>query len=132
MKTSTDYPGYDIDNTPYQYTMDKTNVMEKDNFILIHWWNHNEDNSMSRSSLYLKNENKVMISSGIKSGEDFIPAYHVPFNRTDQMITVIYAHNAEYLLSNKYTSEKNKSMLRSMFSETDEDNPILEIVYLKK
>jgi hypothetical protein len=132
MKTSTDYPGYDIDNTPYQYTMDKTNVMEKDNFVLIDWWNHNENNGMSKSSLYLKNENKVIVSTGIKYGEDFIPAYHIPFNRTDQMITAIYAHNAEYLLNSKYTSEKNKSILRSMFSEQDEDNPILEIVYLKK
>jgi hypothetical protein len=128
-KTSTDYPGYDIDNTPYQNTMTKTNVIEKDNFILTNWWNHDKD---YRTSLYLKNENKIIVSTGIKYGVDVIPGIDIHFNCTDQMMTVIYAHTVDYILANKYISEKSKSTLRSMFGETEDDNPVLEIFYLKK
>jgi hypothetical protein len=129
MKTSTDFPGYDIDNTPYQNTMDRVDVIEKDNFIITHWWNHDQIN---KQSLYSKKENKIMVSEGMKYGEDVIPAYHIYCNCTDQMMFAIYAHNAEDLLNSKYRSEKQKSILRSMFGETNEDNPILEILYLKK
>jgi hypothetical protein len=129
MKTSTDFPGYDIDNTPDQNIMTKTNVIEKDNFVLTYWWNHDKD---YRNSIYLKNENKITVSRGIKYGEDFIPGIDIHFNRTDQMMTVIYAYTVDYILADKYISEKSKSMLRSMFNETDEDNPVLGILYLKK
>jgi hypothetical protein len=129
MKTSTDFPGYDIDNTPYKNTMDKTNVIEKDNFILTYWWNFDSNNKIS---LYLKNEDKVIVSTSMYYGEDVIPAYDINFNCTDQMMIVINAYIVDVLLNNKYVSEKNKSILRSMFGETNEDNPILEILYLKK
>jgi hypothetical protein len=131
MKTNTDYPGYGKwENLPYKNLMIKTNVTEKDNFILITWRNVARE---YRASLYLKNERKTIVSQGGMSfGKDVIHGHDVPFNCTDQMMHVIDAEDVEYMLADDHTSDEHKAMLKSMFSEREEENPVLEILYLKK
>jgi hypothetical protein len=129
MKTSTDYPGYDWRSLPNKTLMTRTNVIEKDNFIITWWWNHDQHYS---SSLYLKNEKKAIVSRGIDFGEDVIFGEDINFNCTDRMLQIINADMAEYMLNDDYMSNRHKDMLKTMFSDKEENNPVLEVIYLKK
>jgi hypothetical protein len=110
--------------------MCKTSVTEKDNIILTDWW---DGERLNKTSIYLKKDKKSIVG-GIGYASDIaIPGMNTHFNRTDQLLQVIYAHGAEFFIKDEhYKSDKNKAILRSMFGETDEDNPVLEILYLKK
>jgi hypothetical protein len=128
MKTVTDYPGYDWQDLSNEALMSILNVIEKDNFILTWWWNNDRE---YRTSLYLKNEKKAIVSSGIKWGDNVIFGDDVNFNCTDRMLQVINASMAEDMLNDDYISNEHKDMLKAMFSDEEEDNPVLEILYLK-
>jgi hypothetical protein len=129
MNSIVDFPYVNKKNLP-SGVMLKTNVIEKDNFILTDWWNGER---FYKTSVYLKKENKTIVG-GISFETDIaIPGIDVCFNRTDQLLQVIYAHNAQrFIESEHYTSEKNKAILQSMFNRPEDDNPVLEILYLKK
>ncbi|MDR0385515.1 MAG: hypothetical protein LBH60_05515, partial [Prevotellaceae bacterium] len=99
------------------------------NFILTVWGDNSEK---TKISLYSKKEKKTTLSFGTKYGEKVISGNDIHFNRPDQMLIAIYSHYADSHIKSKYVSEEQKSMLRSMFGETEDDNPVLEVIYLKK
>jgi hypothetical protein len=46
-------------------------------------------------------------------------------------MNVIYANDAEALFSSPYISENSKKMLLETFKDKNDDNPMLEIFYIK-
>jgi hypothetical protein len=128
-KSAVDFP----DMTRKEVTdkfISKTSVTEKDNIIITGWW---DGERLNKTSIYLKKEKKSIVG-GIGYASDIaIPGMDIHFNRTDQLLQVIYAHEAEHFVKNEhYKSDKNKAVLRSMFDNFEDDNPVLEILYLKK
>jgi hypothetical protein len=114
----------------------RTDVIEKDNFIFSQWWDQSKNYS-DIVSLYLKTEKKSLVASGIIYPKDsgFLQGHRVHFNCTDQMLEVIWVNELDtfdMLIKEGYRSEKEKDMLKSLFSNPDDDNPVLEIIYLKK
>jgi hypothetical protein len=130
MKAVTDFPNMrDKKNLPSD-VVKKTNVIEKDNFIITYWGN---EERFHKISVYLKKENKTIVGGIDFKSDIVVPGANKHFNRTDQLLQVIYAHSAERLIEDEhYESEKNKAILKSLFSKPDDDNPALEILYLKK
>jgi hypothetical protein len=128
-KTTTDYPSSTFDSR-IQFT-EKARVIVKDNYLFIDWWNHHD---FTRTSVYLKKENKMMTSSCIIYGTNHIhavPGRDVDFNGTNELMSVIYARDIPDLLDSELISVDSKKMLAGLFTEDFEENPMLEIFYLK-
>jgi hypothetical protein len=128
--TLADFPGQERENIPSEHTI-KLFVMEKDNFILTQWWDKSK-NYPDIHSLYLKKENKWLVSTGCFNFTDIVSGDIVRINCTDQMLLVIDMSYAEFIISDETTfSKENKDLVKSMFNG-DDDNPVLQILYLKK
>ena len=134
VKSIADYPDKIRNDVVVQNLkfISKINVCEKENLIITHWGSVRY--GFDRLSIYFKKENKTIvtrrISSGI-SGIDAIMARGIDYNIPNQMLHAIYAVTVEKRLQDDNISDNRKKMLSSMFSTEEEDNPVLEIFYLK-
>jgi hypothetical protein len=132
-KTVTDFPEQKTEDISSQLTI-VMSVTDKDNFIFTQWWDQSKGYA-DIASLYLKKENRSIVMAGIKypADSDMIYGRSVRINCTDQILNVIDVDCAESLMNetDDHCSTKNKTFLKSMFTVND-DNPVLEILYLKK
>ncbi|MDR1338696.1 MAG: 6-bladed beta-propeller [Prevotellaceae bacterium] len=131
--TGSDFPGQALGDIPQNITI-RTDIFESDNFIYTQWWDKSK-NYADIVTLYFKKEKKSLVTSGIRHPKDcgFLNGRLVSFNHTDQMLQVISGYDASSMLDAKdYLGDNDKALLKSLFSNPEEDNPVLAILYLKK
>jgi hypothetical protein len=130
--TVADFPGITkYEDLPSHFT-GKTDVIEKDNFILTTWWDHSKTYA-DRQTVFFKKEKKSLVILAIDYRTDMavFAGQSAHINCTDQMLDIIEAHTVEDMIEYFNYSDENKALLRSMFQNED-DNPVLQILYLKK
>jgi hypothetical protein len=130
--TVSDFPGQTRDDISSQLTT-RLKVIETDNFIFGEWWDASKD-YVDINSWYFKKEKKSVVTSGLRYPKDsgFLPGNLVHFNCTDQMLGVISVSMIDSIIESGYWSDSDIATLKSLFSNPNDDNPVLEILYLKK
>jgi hypothetical protein len=134
--TISDFPGKTRDDILQTITM-RLNVFETDNFILGEWLDepaeYTEMNMSYFNSFYLKKEKKSVVADiTYPRDSGFLPVSPVYFNCPDQMLGILQITDIEPLEQSGYYSDKDINLLKSFFSNPEDDNPVLEILYLKK
>ena len=129
-KTVNDYPN--MDNSSNYQMIKKRKVIEKGNFLITEW--NDNKNQFQCTTVYFKKENDMKIALGLGYGINnigAIPGFDVDYNVPNQMMNVIYAQDFDYLKESNYVSEGSKKFLTSFFDKDFEENPILQVLYVK-
>ena len=130
-QTAVDFPNETIKTHPS--VIRKKNLREKGNYLFVEWIG-GIDTEFRCTNIYFKNDNELFTGFAINYSNNEIGIIGggdiVDFNIHDQLMSVIYADEVDYLMESKYLSNESRKNL-SELNIDKEDNPVLEIIYLK-